>query len=176
LAGITDFLDGFLARKLNKISPLGIALDPLVDKIMAVILIIELIYFRNFPIWLAAAIIGRDVLFVIIGSIVMKGKNITLPSIITGKYYFSAIVVLIASYIMKFEFGISIFIPITIALLVLSTWFYARRFYGIIKNRELKKYDSSINWRTIRVGLTLIISVIYLFKLYVNIIRPGLRL
>lgn len=174
LAGITDFLDGFLARKLNKISPLGIALDPVADKIMAIILIVELIYFRDFPIWLAVSIIGRDILIVLLGLILMRGKKVNLPSNNTGKYYFSAIVVLIASYIMRFEFGIAVFIPITVGLLILSTWFYARRYFELKKSGAIGTFDDRPIYKIIRTGLTLIISAVYLFRLYIDIVNPAL--
>ena len=54
VAGITDGLDGYLARRLGQISKLGIALDPVADKIFAGALVLLLIFYRDFPIWLAA--------------------------------------------------------------------------------------------------------------------------
>ncbi|MFH2035972.1 MAG: CDP-alcohol phosphatidyltransferase family protein, partial [Candidatus Zixiibacteriota bacterium] len=59
-AGLTDFLDGLTARVLNQKSLLGLYLDPLADKFMAIILIIELVFTRSFPVWLAVAVIIRD--------------------------------------------------------------------------------------------------------------------
>jgi len=175
LAGITDFLDGWLARKLNKVSPLGIALDPLADKCLAVILILELIFFRAFPWWLAALIIGRDILIVILGLIIMRDRQVSLPSNITGKYYFASIMVLIASYIMNFEFGQMLLTAIVLALFALSAVFYAGRFATLKSRRERAAFKDRAAYKAIRTVMTIVISVIYLAKLYVDIIGPGLN-
>jgi CDP-diacylglycerol---glycerol-3-phosphate 3-phosphatidyltransferase len=63
LAGITDALDGYLARKLNQTSPLGAFLDPVADKLIVVIALV-LIVQRTPEIYLvlpAAVIIGREI-------------------------------------------------------------------------------------------------------------------
>lgn len=175
LAGITDFLDGWLARRLNKISPLGIMLDPLADKFLAIILIVELVLFREFPLWLAILIVGRDLLIVILGLIIMRDRKITLPSNITGKYYFAATVVLIGSYIINFNFGQVFMTVIVLALFLLSGVFYAGRFIALRKRRQLMDFHDRATFKAIRIGLTVAVSMIYLIKLYVDIIRSGLH-
>lgn len=63
IAGITDWLDGYLARKLNQTSRFGAFLDPVADKLMvafALVLLVE----QNPAIWFAlpaAIIIGREI-------------------------------------------------------------------------------------------------------------------
>lgn len=62
LAGITDLLDGYIARNwANQKSALGSALDPLADKILISILYISLTYAHLIPVPLTAMIISRDV-------------------------------------------------------------------------------------------------------------------
>ena len=61
LAAVTDILDGYYARKLNQISPLGVFLDPVADKLMVAVVLVLLVQ-RNPEIYLAvpaAIIIGR---------------------------------------------------------------------------------------------------------------------
>ncbi|XP_041108575.1 cardiolipin synthase (CMP-forming) isoform X3 [Polyodon spathula] len=62
LAGITDLLDGYIARNwANQKSALGSALDPLADKILISVLYISLTYAQLIPVPLTAMIISRDV-------------------------------------------------------------------------------------------------------------------
>ena len=63
LAAITDILDGYYARKLNQISPLGVFLDPVADKLMVAVVLVLLVQ-QNPEIYLAipaAIIIGREI-------------------------------------------------------------------------------------------------------------------
>ena len=63
LAAVTDILDGYYARKLNQISPLGVFLDPVADKLMVAVVLVLLVQ-RNPEIYLAvpaAIIIGREI-------------------------------------------------------------------------------------------------------------------
>lgn len=63
LAAVTDWLDGWLARKLDAVTPLGAALDHTADKVLIVCVLVALAY-AALPMWLVAAavlILGRDV-------------------------------------------------------------------------------------------------------------------
>ncbi len=63
LAAITDWLDGFLARKLGQTSPLGAFLDPVADKLMVATALILLVEADPTPLLAipAAVIIGREI-------------------------------------------------------------------------------------------------------------------
>jgi len=61
-AGISDWLDGKLARMLNQQSKLGQALDPAADRLYIVVTIIALAVRGIIPWWLFAAIVGRELL------------------------------------------------------------------------------------------------------------------
>ena len=64
LASITDGLDGYLARRRGQITPIGMLLDPLADKLMVTAAFITLVQFnpRIVPAWIAVIIIGREFL------------------------------------------------------------------------------------------------------------------
>ena len=68
LAGLTDALDGWLARR-RGISVLGTMLDPLADKLLLTSMFITMAAIRILPIWLAILVVFRDVL--IIGGILV---------------------------------------------------------------------------------------------------------
>jgi len=86
IAGITDALDGFLARKLNQITTLGKILDPLADKALLLSAFI-FIYNSNlsikFPFWYVVIVISRD-FYILAGSLIiylLKGEIDIKPSI-----------------------------------------------------------------------------------------------
>lgn len=62
--GISDGLDGFLARYLKATSALGAGLDPLADKVMLVAAFVVLGHLELLPVWLVALVVGRDVMVV----------------------------------------------------------------------------------------------------------------
>lgn len=64
LAGVTDALDGFAARKLDSFSQLGAALDPVADKILVTIALLCLASVEIVPWWVAITIITRDLVIV----------------------------------------------------------------------------------------------------------------
>lgn len=71
VAGITDMLDGYIARNWpGQASRFGSFLDPMSDKILIGCLVISLTYCNLFPLWLTGMILSRDVLLILIGFII----------------------------------------------------------------------------------------------------------
>lgn len=64
IAGFTDGLDGFLARRFDWRSRLGAILDPVADKLLMLAVLLALALSELIPVWLAAVLIGRDVIIV----------------------------------------------------------------------------------------------------------------
>jgi cardiolipin synthase len=65
VAGITDVLDGFVARVFNQYSRLGAILDPTADKLLLLVGYVAGAVARAVPIWLAVVVVGRDVVVAI---------------------------------------------------------------------------------------------------------------
>ena len=61
IAASTDFFDGYIARRTNSVTELGTLLDPLADRIFIAALAIALVITEVLSPWLAAAVVGRDV-------------------------------------------------------------------------------------------------------------------
>ena len=76
IAGLTDALDGALARFLNKQTELGSFLDPLADKILLSTSFISLAIFGLIPSWLAVIVISRDFI-ILLGLLILSMMSVT---------------------------------------------------------------------------------------------------
>ena len=100
VASFSDWLDGWLARKMNEVSNLGKIIDPVADKILVYSAFICFVYLHLIPLWMVIILMGRDFLVmalriqlayhkvVLAANFVAKGK--------TGAEY-SAILLIFAS-------------------------------------------------------------------------------
>jgi cardiolipin synthase len=74
--GLTDALDGFLARILNQQTVLGSYLDPIADKVLVTTCFLSLAILKVIPGWLAVVVISKDVL-ILLGIAVLSIMNVT---------------------------------------------------------------------------------------------------
>lgn len=75
LSGLTDIVDGFIARKFNQVTDLGKILDPISDKLTQGALIICLLTRYKLMILLIIAFIVKETLMSVLGLIIMKKDN-----------------------------------------------------------------------------------------------------
>lgn len=82
VAGITDALDGYLARRLDQKSVLGTFLDPLGDKLLGTVAFIALSVQGLLPAWLAVIVVAKDLYVALGAGILHYSGNLTvaLPS------------------------------------------------------------------------------------------------
>ncbi len=88
LAGVTDLLDGFIARRFGQKTPLGAFLDPIADKLLLascfILLSLNVLELSvKIPLWLTITVIGRDVLLIVSVVIInlTMGRHLFPPSI-----------------------------------------------------------------------------------------------
>ncbi|MFI5520627.1 CDP-alcohol phosphatidyltransferase family protein [Streptomyces platensis] len=65
LSGVSDYLDGKLARRWNQISSLGRILDPAADRLYILSTLVGLTWREILPVWLTAALLAREVMLLI---------------------------------------------------------------------------------------------------------------
>lgn len=75
IAGVTDYLDGLIARKFHQSSELGKFLDPAVDRLMTTGTLISLMIFGALPIWLGSLVLAREVV-VSIAALFLASKGV----------------------------------------------------------------------------------------------------
>jgi CDP-diacylglycerol--glycerol-3-phosphate 3-phosphatidyltransferase len=165
LAVGSDYFDGYFARRFNQITPLGLILDPLSDKIMAATLVLLLIVHRGFPVWLATVIIGRDLLIAAGGLLIRRRLGYTLPSNLAGKYCFASTAFLLIAYIAEFPFGIRYFTVTTLMLIPWSLAVYARALVMILRGIPYAPVGDTPLFRTIRYLLVIATILACGFKL-----------
>ncbi|MGB2926427.1 MAG: CDP-diacylglycerol--glycerol-3-phosphate 3-phosphatidyltransferase [Limnothrix sp.] len=79
VAALTDWLDGYLARKLDQVTDLGKFLDPLVDKLLVAAPLLALIQLQQVPAWGVFLIIARELTIAgwrVTGSKKIQGANL----------------------------------------------------------------------------------------------------
>lgn len=64
LAGLSDAVDGWIAKRYNLRTELGAYLDPLADKLLIVSIFIAMGWLRELPLWLVIAVVMRDLLII----------------------------------------------------------------------------------------------------------------
>ncbi len=71
VAGVSDAVDGFLAKRFGWQTELGAYLDPIADKALLVSIYVALGFYEHLPAWLVILVVSRDIL--IIGAILLSG-------------------------------------------------------------------------------------------------------
>lgn len=127
LASITDGIDGYLARRRDQITTMGMLLDPLADKLLICAAFISLVQLnpRIVPAWMAVVIIGREFLVSGLRSIAAQ-QGFTIDASDLGKVKMVVQIVVVALCILDhrwFEWDLGrLFIPLDVLARV-GIWF-----------------------------------------------------
>jgi cardiolipin synthase (CMP-forming) len=123
LAGMTDAVDGALARRMNQRTQLGAILDPLADKLLLTSGFISLALLHLVPSWLVILVVSRDVIL-LLGTAVAHVTNV--PIDITPTFLGKGTTLLQLTYIllvvlMKWRgIGLSMLTPLLIVMVVFT--------------------------------------------------------
>jgi CDP-diacylglycerol---glycerol-3-phosphate 3-phosphatidyltransferase len=140
LASITDWLDGYLARRRRQVTWLGQILDPIADKLLTSAAFISLVQLGLAPAWMVALIIGREFAITGLRSLAYT-KGITIPASRLGKIKMASQVTAILLLILGWR-PLPWLAPIGYAALwvvmltaVISAIDYYRRFLALLNAR-----------------------------------------
>ncbi|MGE5328782.1 MAG: CDP-alcohol phosphatidyltransferase family protein [Deltaproteobacteria bacterium] len=137
LAGFTDVLDGYIARKYNQVSNLGKILDPIADKIIQLTVLLMIVITNIVPNVLPLLIIvfSKEVMMGI-GSGVLWGKGVIPQAVWYGKFSTVIFYIMVAFSILFRQYG-QIFLIIAVASQVFAFLMYLKNYINI--NKSLQK-------------------------------------
>ena len=134
IAGATDLIDGWVARKLGQASRLGRILDPLADKIFIGSVCVGLVVLRAFPAWLLALQATRDLAILSAGFFLLRSRQIVVPASLLGKIATWAMALAMLAHVLSLSAPWdSLSQGVTAVLIVASAGGYARSFVGIVR-------------------------------------------
>ena len=144
LSGLTDVLDGFIARKFNFITNFGKLIDPLADKLTQILILVALAMKNIIPFWFLIIVIFKE-LILIIGASFLYGKELVVSSKWYGKLatvlFYVAIIcsLFVKQFNVAFDFSIYIYYLALIST-IFSLLMYIKAFYvqGYLKKENLK--------------------------------------
>lgn len=127
LSAGTDYLDGWAARLRDEISELGRIIDPIADKVYVAAAVVTMLALDIIPLWLVVAVLARDLLILIGGVVVRRKTGEVLSSNWTGKWTVGVLsITLLLYYLEAPTAAITIFLLLTVAMLLLSLLLYIR--------------------------------------------------
>ena len=74
LSGITDVVDGYIARRFNMVSNFGKVYDPFVDKLMQITAVVCLAIAKIIPIWIIVVVLVKELAMIVIGGVLYLKK------------------------------------------------------------------------------------------------------
>lgn len=153
ISGITDVVDGFIARKFNFISNFGKLMDPLADKLTQVCVLYELVSVEIIPFWILGIVILKE-LIMVIGASFLYGKDVVVYSKWYGKlatllFYLAIVISLIIKQLNITGLLVNINLAIycfAIICTIFSLVMYVKCLYqgGFINKNDLNKETKKV--------------------------------
>lgn len=133
ISGITDVLDGYIARKYNMVTKWGSLFDPLADKLMLLTVLFSLSKTNVIPIWIFIVMLAKEILMILGGILLLKQQTV-----ISAKYYGKAATFFfyLSIGVMIFNKGIGTIIMYVAILMAFFAFFNYLQNYLYIKKSE----------------------------------------
>src|ERR671928_1496253 len=85
IASLTDWLDGYVARRRKQVTPLGQFMDPLADKLLITAALVSLVQMDLAPSWIVVVILGREIAVTVLRSLA-QARGVAIPASPLGKF------------------------------------------------------------------------------------------
>lgn len=140
ISGITDVLDGYIARKFNFITDFGTLFDPLADKLTQISTLIVLVIQQIIPIWILIVVIVKEVLM-IAGAAFLYDKNTIVGSRWYGKAATVVFYIAILISMIDKQFSLNLYFDIylyyiALALTIFALFMYFKTFSKLKKTTK----------------------------------------
>ncbi|MCR3954835.1 MAG: CDP-diacylglycerol--glycerol-3-phosphate 3-phosphatidyltransferase [Gudongella sp.] len=138
IAGVSDVLDGFIARRFNLMSKLGAALDPFADKMMSFTVLVTFTMIGLIPVWILIPMLVKEVIMIGGGLILyLKHGKAVIPSNKYGKVATFSLYAAILSIILNLSVTISILLlSITVTLNLIAFYNYLKIFRKLLDDER----------------------------------------
>jgi cardiolipin synthase (CMP-forming) len=136
LGGLTDYFDGYFARKLHCESEWGRILDPVADKAGVAGMAVPLLLLGDLPLWFLLVLLARDLMILSGGLYIKRRFGIVLPSIYAGKL--TVTVVVGTLFLLMLGVGgilADALLGVSALLLAVSFALYLKRFFVELRSR-----------------------------------------
>ncbi len=149
-SGLTDCFDGFAARRLNQVTPLGKILDPIADKFTLIVVVLCMVLYVPMVLPVLITLLLKDVLMLLGGADLIK-KGLTPPAaswygkLGTVIFYFSVFIIVFLKAVFSYEnFAIDLsLLSVTALTMLFALYQYGKIYFQMIKEYNEKEKASA---------------------------------
>lgn len=145
LACLTDFLDGYYARKLDKKSNVGRMLDPLIDKLSVDTAMLVLASAKGLPYWYVFIVIFRDLFLLLGGTFVISKRRLVVESNKLGKWTSTLFALVIISFTINIPYVKTALMYISLLMVPLTLVGYTRKYSHDIPRKKSTRRENRIS-------------------------------
>jgi CDP-diacylglycerol--glycerol-3-phosphate 3-phosphatidyltransferase len=136
IASLTDWLDGYLARRRKQVTPLGQFMDPLADKLLITAALVALVQMDLAQSWMVVVILGREIAVTVLRSLA-QSRGVSIPASPLGKLKMvsqvtAVLLLILGEHVPTFAFLGRIALWVALIAALASAFDYYRRFNGVI--------------------------------------------
>jgi CDP-diacylglycerol---glycerol-3-phosphate 3-phosphatidyltransferase len=136
LASLTDWLDGYLARRRKQVTSLGQFMDPLADKLLITAALVSLVQMDLAQSWMVVVILGREIAVTVLRSLA-QSRGVSIPASPLGKFKMASqvaaiLLLILGDHVPEFATLGRIVLWVAMITAVASGVDYYKRFNGVI--------------------------------------------